>query len=87
MHIAVFTQSSSSMTKSWTYCGNVPKCRTRPSRSATPTGRVRNIPSSSTNEQNTLSFQAERILFIGKGAVDGPNTIAPAQSRESKDKT
>ena len=26
-------------------------------------------------------FQAERILFNGKGAVDGTNTIAPAQSR------
>lgn len=26
-------------------------------------------------------FQAERILFNGKGAVDGANTIAPAQSR------
>ena len=34
-----------------------------------------------TVEDCSYLFQAERILFNGKGAVDGANTIAPAQSR------
>ena len=32
-------------------------------------------------EDCSYLFQTERILFNGKGAVDGANTIAPAQSR------
>lgn len=43
------TQSSSSMTKSGTYCDRVPKCRICPYWPTTPTGRVWNIPGSSTN--------------------------------------
>ena len=32
-------------------------------------------------EDRSYLFQAERILLNGKGAVDGANTITPAQSR------
>ena len=61
----VFTQSRSSITKSGTYCGRVPKCRTCPSLSTTPTGRVRNMPDSSTSLGHDAMSSQQIVYRIG----------------------